>query len=269
MVDLVKLRKKAKEKQEERASSNGGQVSVAEVPVTPAEEPAREEQFAPAPPPPPKKTRNEAKDEQRAPGTPKRGAKSEPPPPAAEESAGAAPAVEEPAALGAPNDRLEEFKRSAGTRQTSQGIGADLRGDENLIELLTFVIGREQYAISIEKIVEIIPPQNATRVPNAPPSVVGIISLRGTIVTILDLRRRLGHAAGARGIDSRIIVVENKGETAGFVVDRVLRVIKTDPAKIESHPVVSPTEQSDHILGVFQHGKSLSIYLDLERLLQD
>lgn len=258
MVDLVKLRKKAKEKQEERASSNGGQTAVAEAPVMPAKERARAEA---APPPEPKKAKREAKSEAK----PEPGSAT----PAAEKRSDSAPTVEQPVADAAQSDRLEEFKRSAGVRQSTQGQGAELRSDESLVELLTFVIGKEQYAISIEKIVEIIPPQNPTRVPNAPPSVVGIISLRGTIVTILDLRRRLGHAAGSRGIDSRIIVVENKGETAGFVVDRVLRVIKTDPTKIESHPVVSPTEQSDHILGVFQHGKSLSIYLDLERLLQD
>lgn len=248
MVDLVKLRKKAKEKRESDASSHAIRSSVAELPPPPEEEP----RVVQAVPPPAKAKRDPKREAAEPVVVPVQEAKT-------------APDVVDPER----RDRLEEFKRSAGTRQSTKGEGTELKSDENQVELLTFVIAKEQYAISIEKIVEIIPPQPATRVPNAPQSVVGVISLRGTIVTILDLRKRLGHAPSAAGLDSRIIVVENGGETAGFVVDRVLRVIKTDPTKIESHPVVSPTEQRDHILGVFQQGKSLSIYLDLERLLQD
>ena len=66
-------------------------------------------------------------------------------------------------------------------------------------------------------------------IPNADPSIVGIISLRGTIVTLLDARRKLRHPpAAAPGIDTRINVLEHHGETVGFEVDRVLRVVKTD-----------------------------------------
>jgi purine-binding chemotaxis protein CheW len=105
-------------------------------------------------------------------------------------------------------------------------------------------------------------------VPNAPKPVVGIISLRGTIVTMLDLRRELGHgAAGAVTAETRTIVVEDRGSLAGFTVDRVLRVVKVVPGQVQPHPVVSPTEQSEAVRGVFQSGTSLTIVLDVEKLL--
>ena len=135
------------------------------------------------------------------------------------------------------------------------------------IEVLTFALAGEQYAVNIEHIVEIVRPRGATRVPNAGENVVGIISLRGLIVTVVDVRARLHHPPGAGGNDARIIVVEHGGETLGFAVDRVLRVVKLDAAAVEAHPVVHSSEQTDSIRGVFQHAGALTILLDLDKLL--
>ena len=64
-----------------------------------------------------------------------------------------------------------------------------------------------------------------------------------------------------------MIVVEHDGETSGFVVDRVSRVIKLDPTRIESHPIVSASEQNEMIRGVFQQPGGLTILLDLQKIL--
>ncbi len=189
-----------------------------------------------------------------------------------------APAVTSPAddveAEPGVEDRLERFKRLAGTRRswsdTAKREGSD--EDEEAVpelELLRFRVAGEDYAVDIDKIVEIVPPRSTTRVPNAHETIVGIISLRGTIVTVLDLRRKLGHppANGGEARDARMIVVERAGETAGFLVDRVSRVIKLDPAQLESHPVVSSSEQSEYVSGVFQASDGLVILLDLEKIL--
>jgi purine-binding chemotaxis protein CheW len=88
-------------------------------------------------------------------------------------------------------------------------------------------------------------------------------------VTVIDLRRKLGHP----GVDfetlkdARMIVVERAGETAGFLVDRVSRVVKLERAQLESHPVVSSSEQSEYVSGVFQAQDGLVILLDIERIL--
>jgi purine-binding chemotaxis protein CheW len=135
------------------------------------------------------------------------------------------------------------------------------------VELLSFIIAGEQYAVSIDHLVEIVTPREATHVPNADPTIVGIISLRGTIVTVIDVRRKLRHPPAAAGNDARIIVAERAGETLGFEVDRVLRVLKVDSAAIEPHPVVHSSELSEAVRGVFRQANALTILLDLDKLL--
>jgi purine-binding chemotaxis protein CheW len=164
--------------------------------------------------------------------------------------------------------KLERFKEEAGKRREGFIAAEAGRDTGALLELLTFHIAGEQYALDIEHIVEIVPPREATRVPNAGDSIVGIISLRGTIVTIVDVRRRLRHPPSAGpGADSRVVVVQFGGETIGFEVDRVLRVVKVDRADVEPHPVVHTSEQSEAIRGVFRQANALTILLDFDKLL--
>ena len=138
----------------------------------------------------------------------------------------------------------------------------------DVLELLTFHIAGEQYAVDIERIVEIVTPKPLTRIPNADASIVGIISLRGTIVTLVDVRGKLRHPpAGEPTADTRIVVIDFHGETVGFVVDRVLRVVKAAATDIESHPVVHTTELDEAVRGVFRAGGALTILLDLDKLL--
>ncbi|HEY0144015.1 MAG TPA: chemotaxis protein CheW [Thermoanaerobaculia bacterium] len=167
-------------------------------------------------------------------------------------------------------DKLARFKAEAGKRRQTQG--ADMAAGDTapaaLFELLTFVIAGEQYAVDIERIVEIVTPRSVTRIPNADPSVVGIISLRGTIVTLVDVRRRLHHPpAGAAGVDTRIVVVDFHNETVGFLVDRVQRVVKTARGEVEPPPVVHASELDESVRGVFRAGGALTILLDLDKLL--
>ena len=166
--------------------------------------------------------------------------------------------------------KLEAFKATAGKAKTfaRSTLESGIADEGERVELLMFAMAGEQYAIDIERIAEIINPRKPTPVPNAPPVVVGIISLRGTIVTMLDLRRELGHDSSyTAGPETRTIVVEDRGGLAGFVVDRVLRVVKVAVSEIQSHPVVSLAEQRDAIRGVFRHGSALTVILDIEKLL--
>jgi purine-binding chemotaxis protein CheW len=163
--------------------------------------------------------------------------------------------------------KLDKFKAQAGKRRETQK-SAEVDAGPTYIELLTFLIAGEQYAVDIERIIEIVTPRPVTRIPNADPSVVGIMSLRGTIVTLVDVRRKLRHAASAHeDADTRIVVVDFHNEMIGFLVDRVLRVVKATAGEIESHPVVHATELDDSIRGVFRAGGALTILLDLDKLL--
>jgi len=163
--------------------------------------------------------------------------------------------------------KLDAFKEQAGKRRTADAAKAEALEQERL-EVLTFIIAGEQYAVDIERIVEIVTPRPLTRVPNADSSIVGIISLRGTIVTLVDVRGKLRHAsAPASSADTRIVVIDFHNEMIGFVVDRVLRVVKTAAGEIEPHPVVHATELDDSIRGVFRAAGALTILLDLDKLL--
>jgi len=228
MVDLVKIRKKkAKEKEEADARAHAAETAATPAPV----------------------------------GAPRAAA----PAPAVDVPAAAAPP--EPQATPAQINKLDRFKQEAGKRRASQSIQQE-QAAENQLELLTFVIAGEQYAVDIERIVEIVTPRPVTRIPNADSSVVGIISLRGTIVTLVDVRRKLRHpAAGEAGAETRIVVIDFRHEIVGFIVDRVLRVVKSVAGSIEAHPVVHTTELDDSIRGVFRAGGALTILLDLDKLL--
>jgi purine-binding chemotaxis protein CheW len=189
--------------------------------------------------------------------------------PAAAEPEADVATAQAPAAPRKRVDKLQRFKEESNkpvARMQSTAMAEQAPADQ--AELLTFRIADEDYAVEIEQIVEIVPPRSATRVPNADESIIGIISLRGTIVTVLDLRRKLGHPSDTvQTADTRMIVVEHRGETAGFLVDRVSRVIKLDLKQLESAPVVSAAEQNDYLRGVFYVGTTLTILIDLERVL--
>lgn len=221
MVDLVKIRKKAKK-------------SSADVPTA----------VEPASPPAPVVIEEPAAPE--AAGEDARG------------TAGETPALP---------SKLAKFKEQAGKRREVQAERAETEAATNL-ELLTFAIARESYAVDIERIVEIVTPRSVTRIPNADASVVGIISLRGTIVTLVDVRRKLGHPpAGDETPDTRIVVIDHHNEMVGFLVDRVLRVVKAGAEELEPHPVVHSAELDESIRGVFRVSGALTILLDLDKLL--
>ncbi len=222
MVDLVKIRKKAKEKAE------GGKQKAEVRAAGPA-----------ATPPKPNPEPRIPNPEPRAPNPEPR-----------------APAT----------SKLQRFLETAGKRKTVEA--AKVATATGQLELLTFYIAGELYAIDIETVVEIITPRPITRIPNADLSVVGIFSLRGTVVTLLDVRRRLGHAAEQTITeDVRVVVIQQESEHLGFTVDRVLRVVKADATSVEPHPIVHASEQDESVKGVFRLGEALTILLDLEKLL--
>lgn len=266
MVDLAKIRKKAKAKNREAESETSRNADE-----SPSESWSRRVDESPSDTPSP----TGAVEHSKPPAT-KRAPKPSSTTGASKTDASttkaslAREADSEPRAGAETSSKLERFKAQAGKKREHEAHdgGAEEDAGEERLELLTFVIAGEQYAIDIEQIIEIVTPRRVTRVPNADQSVVGIASLRGTIVTLVDVRRRLGHPpAGPEDADTRVIVIDMHNETIGFLVDRVLRVIKTSADAIEPHPVVHSTELVESIRGVFRAGDALTILLDLDKLL--
>lgn len=141
------------------------------------------------------------------------------------------------------------------------------RTDDELLQLVTFSIGEEEFGVNILKVQEIIRTMEITKVPRAPVFVEGVINLRGKVIPILDLRRRFGLMSKPEDKDTRIIVIEINNIIVGFVVDAVSEVLRIPAGTVEPPPPVVAGVESDYISGVGQLQDRLLIMLDLDKLL--
>ena len=141
------------------------------------------------------------------------------------------------------------------------------RRDADLLQLVTFSIGSEEFGVDILKVIEIIRTMEITKVPKAPPFVEGVINLRGTVIPIIGLRRRFGLADKPEDADTRIIVIAINGMSVGFVVDSVSEVLRLQANTVEPAPPVVAGVDSDYISGVGKLEDRLLILLDLDKLL--
>ena len=139
--------------------------------------------------------------------------------------------------------------------------------DGDIYQLVTSSIGGEEFGVDILKVMEIIRIMEITKVPKAPEFVEGVINLRGTVIPIIDLRRRFGLEPKAGDTDTRIIVIEINGMTVGFVVDSVSEVLRIPANTVEPAPAVVSGLDSDYISGVGKLEDRLLILLDLDKLL--
>lgn len=134
-----------------------------------------------------------------------------------------------------------------------------------VLELLAFKLADEEYAVDILKIKEIIRPVEITRVPRRPSFIKGIISLRGKIIPIFDLRTRLGLVESLPSRDTRNLVVGLEKGSIGVIADGVTGVVKVTVRDIEPPPAVGAGSSSGHLKGVTRVNGRLVILLDLEK----
>ncbi len=132
---------------------------------------------------------------------------------------------------------------------------------------VTFRLGDETYAIDVMQVREVLRVSEVSPVPGAPEHVLGIINLRGNVVTVIDVRTRMGLATRVPDDLSRILVIEGTGQVLGMLVDSVAEVIELAESDIEPPPGVGGDGQSRYLRGVANHGGGLTIVVDLNRLL--
>lgn len=135
------------------------------------------------------------------------------------------------------------------------------------LRLVRFRVGQERFAVDILRVQEINRMMSLTQMPQSPPGVCGVINLRGRIVPVLDFRTRMGLEATEPSDTSRIIVVDIRGSTLGFIVDEVHEVLQIDPAIVDPTPALAIGADSSYILGVAKLDGSLLILLDLDRMI--
>jgi purine-binding chemotaxis protein CheW len=143
---------------------------------------------------------------------------------------------------------------------------------EQFIQMISFSIGSERFGVEILVVQEIIMMSNITEIPNSPDFVEGVINLRGNIIPVLDLRKRL-RLRGYRDFreyapGTRILVVEIEGNVTGFIVDSVAKVISVTASKITPPPdIIVAGVQSQYISGVVHLDEGILVILDFRRIL--
>jgi purine-binding chemotaxis protein CheW len=153
----------------------------------------------------------------------------------------------------------------------ASGLAEDILGSHaeqpGEFHLVTFNLG-EEYGVQIRQVQEIVRVEGITRVPNAPSYMEGVINLRGRVLPVLNLRKRLKLPQADIGKDARIVVTEVGNKVIGLLVDAVSQVIKVPAGSVESAPEEVLEVDTDFIAGVGKLKERLIILLDLERLLK-
>jgi purine-binding chemotaxis protein CheW len=137
----------------------------------------------------------------------------------------------------------------------------------SLATWVMFGLGEELFAIPVEAVREAVRAFTITRVPHAPYPVAGVIQLRGRVIPVVNLRKRIGLAAEPVTHRTRILVADLDGRRLGLLVDGLHQVIRVDRATIVSPPDDVMTEQSQYLIGVCRHGDRLVFLLDVAAVL--
>lgn len=154
------------------------------------------------------------------------------------------------------------------TLEETAGRNASGQGHGDLLQLVSFHVGGEEFGIEILRVQEIIRIQALTRVPNSPDFVDGVINLRGKVIPVIALRRRFGLEDLAHDKQTRIVVVEVNGTVLGFIVDSVSEVLRIPKETVEPPPRLGRVER-EYVSGVGKLDNRLLILLDVDRLMSD
>lgn len=146
----------------------------------------------------------------------------------------------------------------------------DAESADDLLQLVIFQLGGEEFGVEIMQVQEIIRMPDITRIPQSPDYVEGVINLRGKIIVVINLDMRFDLHSKERDDNSRIVIVEIGDNVVGMVVDSVSEVLRLSTSNVEPAPeIISAKIKADYLKGVGKLDDRLLILLDLERVLSD
>lgn len=151
-------------------------------------------------------------------------------------------------------------------KNSSKAVAENKKGE--LLQYLTFKLIDETYGINVMQIKEVLRYSEIAPVPGAPSYVLGIVNLRGNVVTVVDTRVRFSLPECTITDDTRIIIIEHDGEQVGLLVDAVQEVFYLYQGEIEQSPSVGNDEALMFIQGVYQKDSELVILLELNRMFE-
>jgi len=151
-------------------------------------------------------------------------------------------------------------------KQQSQN-SPDITNIEDIVQLVGFIVGDEEYSVPILTIQEIIKPIEWTRVPQTPAYVLGVFNLRGSVIPLIDLRLKFGLKSINHTDDTRFIVIRHEDEVAGFVIDRLTEAIRIKKSAIGPAPETA-LEGESMIDGVGKQEDRILTILKVNKLLE-
>jgi len=141
--------------------------------------------------------------------------------------------------------------------------------DSAITQWVTFYLENEKYGIKVMQVQEVLRMTEVAPVPGAPHYVIGIINLRGNVVTVIDSRKRFGLQDKEADDSTRIVIIEAGDNVVGILVDSVAEVVDLRTSDIETAPNVGTDESSKYIQGVSNQTEELLILVDVDKLLSD
>lgn len=139
----------------------------------------------------------------------------------------------------------------------------------DLIQLVSFSLDSEEYAVEVLKVREIIRMPEITHMPNTPHYAEGIINLRGKVIPVISMRKKFGLMDTDNDSHTRVIVMDINGELTGFIVDSVSEVIRISSSEVQPPPaaMASGGVEQEYITGVVNRSERLLILLDLDHII--
>ena len=136
-----------------------------------------------------------------------------------------------------------------------------------VLRWVTFKLGDETYGINVMQVQEVLRMTEIAPVPGAPSYVLGIVNLRGNVVTVIDTRNRFGLSPVEADDATRIVIIETEGHIIGVLVDSVAEVVNLQSSEIETPPNVGNNESARYIQGVYSRDGEILILVDVNKLL--
>lgn len=143
------------------------------------------------------------------------------------------------------------------------------RADDPMLQWVTFRLEGETYGVNVMQVQEVLRYTEIAPVPGAPSYVLGIINLRGNVVTVIDTRSRFGLQSGEITDQTRIVIIEADKHVIGILVDAVAEVVYLRQSEIETAPNVGNDESAKFIQGVCHKNGQLLILVELAKMLSD
>lgn len=140
--------------------------------------------------------------------------------------------------------------------------------DTTLQEYVTAMIGGQLFGMPIRSVQDVFLPERITRVPLAPPEIAGVLNLRGRIVTLIDMRQRLGMPPREDNEQPMAVGVELRGESYGLLIDSIGEVHKLDDSLREPNPINLEPKLARVSAGIHRLDGQLLMLIDVERVLE-